>query len=62
MVPNAWLEINPIDATRLDLAPHDRVTVHSRCGAVADLELRITGIVGPGQVFMPFHFAEPTPT
>jgi predicted molibdopterin-dependent oxidoreductase YjgC len=58
MVPNAWLEINPIDATRLDLKPHDRVTVHSRCGAVADLELRITGIVGPGQVFMPFHFAE----
>jgi len=58
MVPNAWLEINPADAARLDLKPHDRVTVHSRRGAVADLELRITGIVAPGQVFMPFHFAE----
>jgi anaerobic selenocysteine-containing dehydrogenase len=22
------------------------------------VELRITGIVAPGQVFMPFHFAE----
>jgi len=58
MVPNAWLEMNPADASRLDLRPHDRVTVRSRRGAVADLELRITGIVAPGQVFMPFHFTE----
>lgn len=58
MVPNAWLEMNPVDATRLDLKPHDRVTVRSRRGAVVDLELRITGIVAPGQVFMPFHFSE----
>jgi anaerobic selenocysteine-containing dehydrogenase len=58
MVPNAWLEMNPADAARLDLKPHDRVTVISRRGAVADLELRVTGIVAPGQVFMPFHFSE----
>ncbi len=41
-----------------ELKAHDRVTVTSRRGTVADLELRITGIVAPGQVFMPFHFAE----
>ncbi|MBS1822403.1 MAG: molybdopterin-dependent oxidoreductase [Acidobacteria bacterium] len=58
MVPNAWLEMNPADANRLSLKPHDRVTVRSRRGAVSDLELRITGIVAPGQVFMPFHFSE----
>jgi anaerobic selenocysteine-containing dehydrogenase len=58
MVPNAWLEMNPDDATKLGLKPHDRVTVRSRRGAVVDLELRITGIVAPGQVFMPFHFSE----
>jgi len=58
MVPNAWLEMNPTDASRLELRPHDRVTVRSRRGAVTDLELRITGIVAPGQVFMPFHFTE----
>ncbi|MBS1798722.1 MAG: molybdopterin-dependent oxidoreductase [Acidobacteria bacterium] len=58
MVPNAWLEMNPADANRLNLRPHDRVTIRSRRGAVSDLELRITGIVAPGQVFMPFHFAE----
>jgi anaerobic selenocysteine-containing dehydrogenase len=58
MVPNAWLEMNPIDATRLDLHPHDRVNVVSRRSSVKNLELRITGIVAPGQVFMPFHFTE----
>jgi assimilatory nitrate reductase catalytic subunit len=58
MVPNAWLEMNPIDAKRLKLSSHDRVTVISRRSKVANLELRITGIVAPGQVFMPFHFSE----
>jgi assimilatory nitrate reductase catalytic subunit len=58
MVPNAWLEMNPADANRLEFKSHDRVTVRSRRGAVVDLELRITEIVAPGQVFMPFHFSE----
>jgi anaerobic selenocysteine-containing dehydrogenase len=58
MVPNAWLEMNPADASRLRLKPHDRVNVVSRRSSVRNLELRITGIVAPGQVFMPFHFSE----
>lgn len=58
MVPNAWLEMNPVDAQRLALRQHDRVTISSRRNRVANVELRITGIVAPGQVFMPFHFAE----
>jgi len=58
MVPNAWLEMNPIDAAKLELRPHDRVNVVSRRSTVRNIELRITGIVAPGQVFMPFHFAE----
>jgi anaerobic selenocysteine-containing dehydrogenase len=58
MVPNAWLEMNPIDAKRLKLSSHDRVTVVSRRSKVANLELRITAIIAPGQVFMPFHFSE----
>jgi len=58
MVSNAWLEMNPSDAQQLKLRSHDRVTVISRRNRVAQVELRITGIVAPGQVFMPFHFAE----
>ena len=58
MSPNAWLEMNTRDAQALKLKPHDRVSVISRRGTVNDLELRVTEIVAPGQVFMPFHFVE----
>ena len=56
--PRAWLEINPRDAKRLGLRSHDLVDVISRRGRTRGVELRLTEIVGPGQVFMPFHFFE----
>lgn len=56
--PNAWLEMNPRDASSLKLRPHDHVDVVSRRGRVRNVELRITEIVAPGQVFLPFHYAE----
>lgn len=56
--PNAWLEMNPQDAQRLKLKPHDRVNVVSVRGRVRGVELRVTEIIAPGQVFMPFHYAE----
>ncbi len=58
MSPKAWLEMNPHDAEKLGLRPHDQVDVVSRRGRVREVELRITAIVGPGQVFLPFHYAE----
>jgi assimilatory nitrate reductase catalytic subunit len=58
MSPRAWLEMNTQDAKALRLKPHDRVDVISRRGRVRNVELRVTEIVAPGQVFMPFHFAE----
>lgn len=56
--PRAWLEMNPADAEHLKLKPHERVEVISARGRVSNVELRITEIVAPGQVFLPFHFAE----
>ncbi|MFZ0305198.1 MAG: molybdopterin dinucleotide binding domain-containing protein, partial [Terracidiphilus sp.] len=58
MSPRAWLEMNPVDAAKLGLRPHDRVEVISARGRVSKVELRITEIVAPGQVFLPFHFVE----
>jgi assimilatory nitrate reductase catalytic subunit len=58
MSPNAWLEMNPADAGPLGLRAHDRVDIQSRRGRVRGVELRVTQIIAPGQVFMPFHFAE----
>lgn len=56
--PRAWLEMNPCDARQLALRPHDLVDLISARGEVRRVELRITEITAPGQVFMPFHFAE----
>jgi len=56
--PRAWLEMNPSDASRLNLKPHDRVDVVSARGRVSRVELRVTEIIAAGQVFLPFHFAE----
>jgi assimilatory nitrate reductase catalytic subunit len=58
MSPRAWLEMNPRDAQQLNLEAHDHVEVISARGRVSKVELRITEIVAPGQVFLPFHFAE----
>ena len=56
--PHAWVEMNPRDARTSRLKPQDRVDVVSRRGRIRDVELRITETVAPGQVFVPFHYAE----
>ncbi len=56
--PRAWLEMNPHDSSQLRLSPHDLVDVVSARGRVPGVELRVTEIIAPGQVFMPFHFFE----
>jgi predicted molibdopterin-dependent oxidoreductase YjgC len=56
--PSAWLEMNPRDARGLGLHSHDRVDVISRRGRVRGVELRLTEIIAPGQLFMPFHYFE----
>ncbi len=56
--PDAWLELNPKDADKLGVQNHDWVSVESRRGRVDRVRARVTSIVAPGQVFMPFHFAE----
>ena len=56
--PHAWVEMNPRDARTLRLKPQDRVDVVSRRGRVRGIELRITETVAPGQIFVPFHYAE----
>ena len=56
--PNAWLEMNPRDARGLGLKAQDRVDVVSQRGRVRNVELRVTETIAPGQVFVPFHYAE----
>jgi anaerobic selenocysteine-containing dehydrogenase len=56
--PQAWVEMNPRDARLLHLKPQDRVDVVSQRGRVRNIELRVTETIAPGQVFVPFHYAE----
>ncbi len=56
--PNAWVDMNPRDARVLRLKPQDRVDVVSRRGRIRNVELRVTETVAPGQIFVPFHYAE----
>ncbi|HXU70548.1 MAG TPA: nitrate reductase [Polyangia bacterium] len=52
-----YVEINPVDARRLGIAPNEWVRVVSRR---AELQARafVTHAVAPGQLFVPMHYAE----
>lgn len=56
--PNAWIEMNPVDAGRLGLESGDHVDVASRRGRIRHVELRVTETIAPGQIFVPFHYAD----
>ncbi len=56
--PAAWVEINPRDAQHVDVKPSDRVDVVSQRGRIRNLRVRLTETVAPGQIFVPFHWAE----
>jgi assimilatory nitrate reductase catalytic subunit len=51
------VEINPLDAEKLGVTDGARVEVRSRRGRAEAVAL-VSGIVQPGQVFMPMHFAD----
>ena len=56
--PEAWVEMNPRDARKLKLEQGDYVRVVSRRGSVQRVVLRVTETIAPGQIFIPFHYAE----
>jgi assimilatory nitrate reductase catalytic subunit len=51
----AYVEVNPADASRLGIEPHSRVALVSRRARV-ECTAFVTGTVHPGQVFMPMHY------
>jgi len=57
LFPHPLVEINPIDATALDIADGAAVRVTSRRGTVV-MRANVTTKTTPGVVFIPFHFAE----
>lgn len=60
LAPEAFVELHPADAARLEIAQGELVRVVSRRGQI-EVTARITEGVSPGEVFVPFHFGEPEP-
>jgi assimilatory nitrate reductase catalytic subunit len=57
-VPEAWVEVHPDDAGGRGLASGDWATVESARGAIEAIRVRVTTIVRPGEVFVPFHWSD----
>jgi formate dehydrogenase alpha subunit len=57
LAPALFVELSPVDATRLGLADGDATEVRTARGR-ATTQVRITDTVGDGVAFMPFHFVE----
>jgi formate dehydrogenase major subunit len=56
-MPEAIMEMNPEDATHLEIQEGEMVRITSRRGAI-ETRVQLTDKVDRGLVFMPFHFAE----
>jgi anaerobic selenocysteine-containing dehydrogenase len=58
LAPDAWIDVNPLDASSLGIHAGQHVRVSSARGEVASIRVRVTGTVRPGEVFIPFHWDE----
>ena len=58
LAPEAWVDLNPADAARLQVKSGDRIALSSPRGRVEEVVVRVTQTVAPGNVFVPFHFNE----
>ncbi len=56
LAPEAWVEINPVDAIKLEVKSADRIDVSSQNGLVKDIIVKVTQNVAPMNVFIPFHY------
>jgi len=57
VAPEAFVELNPADADVLGVANGEKLTVTSRRGEIR-LKAKVSKIVPPNVVFIPFHYSE----
>ena len=58
LAPEAWVEINPIDAKKLEVNSGDRIKIGNKRGNVEELIVKVSQSVRSGSVFVPFHYNE----
>ncbi len=57
VAPEAFVEVNPVDADVLGVSQGEFLTVTSRRGSIK-VKARVSKIVPPNVVFIPFHYSE----
>jgi len=58
LAPEAWIEINPEDAKKLEVKSGDRLDISSIRGRIKDIIVRESQNVRAGNIFVPFHYNE----
>ena len=58
LAPEAWVDINPKDALRLQVTSGDRIALSGRRGRVEDVIVKVSQTVREGNIFVPFHFSQ----
>ena len=56
LAPEAWVELSPKDAEKLQVKSGDRIALSSPRGRVKNVIVRVTEVVREGTIFVPFHF------
>ncbi|WP_457605896.1 molybdopterin oxidoreductase family protein [Nitratifractor sp.] len=58
LAPEAWVEISPTDAAKLQVKSGDRISISGTRGRVENVIVKVTETIRSGQIFVPFHFNE----
>ena len=58
LAPEAWIEINPEDALKLQVKSGERLDISSSRGKIKDVIVKESQNVRIGSIFIPFHFNE----
>ena len=58
LAPEAWIEINPKDAKKLEVKSGERLDISSIRGRIKDVIVRESQNVREGNIFVPFHYNE----
>ncbi|MGE3301211.1 MAG: molybdopterin dinucleotide binding domain-containing protein [Arcobacter sp.] len=58
LAPEAWIEINPVDAKKLEVKSGDRIDISSRRGRINNIIVKESQNIRVGTIFVPFHFNE----
>ncbi len=58
LAPEAWIDINPKDAAKLQVKSGDRIAISGKRGRVEDVIVKVSQSVRQGNIFVPFHFNE----